>query len=936
MTVTRATNKKIALGLYGSSDDRVWYPISPQSRFNQLFVFARKQTYGDATRDSDDYISSFIQGDWSGGGQVEELNEGAEIARFWWSTADTRSPNQATLGPLVTSVRPNSNCTKCYPLEVGNDGVMYHAFNESGTWKVWGFNESTDAFDYNGGTGVALGSEPAGKAVRFDGVIYVPRGSSGYTRITGSAGTPTCTTVAGSADPSTASPTSAPRPNAFAVFQQKLWALTAEGGIASHSIAQKDAGANAWFWPYGDTTTDFPHVEATATPKALIAYFDKSGVESLYAVTDRGAVIFDDNHPRFIETPIQYPPHPDFGRASAVWRPGEDLWLGAGLDVVRYTSANVVVPLSGLARDHGLPQEYRGSIVDLEPEISCLYAMVGGVSDTATSVAYSLKFGTNGTGNTNFDNPGQIARDSSGNIYVADTANNRLKKHDSGGAYVSSITSLTGISGVCVDSSNNVYVTTNTPGGYTIKKYNSSLSLQWTSVDIGDPLGYLVTDSTTVFYTHPGLQFIGKVTTAAGALSGDFGSFGTGDGQFNNGARGIAYDGTHLYIVDFGNKRVQKFTTAGVFVAKWGTSGTGDGQFQTPVGIAVNPVNGNILVTDSGRDDVQEFTSGGSFVRKFSTSGSGDGQTTDPTGIVVTADGTGVYVADTGNDRVTKFAYSTTTSQLSAYPSLHAWTGIGWHGLWKNSTTANLPTWMKVASATSGYKLWWGMDDGYARFMELRRTIHNPRQGFIAGVDKFAASSEIITGKFDAAMLGFDKVASHVVVFTRSATATESITVEFAVDDGGWEPLGTVTATGKTVLEFDVDGTFSKGRQFNWIQFRLTMARGSTTTNTPVLDSISMYFVKVPQNTVSHTLEIPLNRKFMGRTPAEMYEDLTNLVTSGEMLSLVIGRDASDSDGNVRSAVRRCLPTSISGITDAGTAMTKHVSLTLIEVRTGA
>ena len=190
MTATRATNKKIALGLYSTPDDRVWYPIGPQSRFNQLFVFARKQTFGDATRDSDDYISSYIQGDWSGGGQVEELNEGAEIARFWWSTADTRSPNQATLGPLVTAVRPNSNCTKCYPLEVGNDGVMYHAFNESGTWKVWGFNESTKAFDYNSGTGVALGAEPAGKAIRFDGVIYVPLGSSGYTRITGAAGVP--------------------------------------------------------------------------------------------------------------------------------------------------------------------------------------------------------------------------------------------------------------------------------------------------------------------------------------------------------------------------------------------------------------------------------------------------------------------------------------------------------------------------------------------------------------------------------------------------------------------------------------------------------------------------------------------------------------------------------------------------------------------------
>ena len=171
---------------------------------------------------------------------------------------------RAGMGPRIPSWRPPADC-------YARDGefLVYDAFNESGTWKVWGFNEGTDAYDYNGGTGVALGAAPANKAVRFDGVIYAPLGSSGYTRITGSAGTPTCTNVAGAADPTSASPTSAPRPLAFCIFQQKLWAVTAEGGIAYHTIVQKDAGANAWTWPVGPTsTTDFPHIEAGATPLA--------------------------------------------------------------------------------------------------------------------------------------------------------------------------------------------------------------------------------------------------------------------------------------------------------------------------------------------------------------------------------------------------------------------------------------------------------------------------------------------------------------------------------------------------------------------------------------------------------------------------------------------------------------------------------------------
>ena len=65
------------------------------------------------------------------------------------------------------------------------------------------------------------------------------------------------------------------------------------------------------------------------------------------------------------------------------------------------------------------------------------------------------------------------------------------------------------------------------------------------------------------------------------------GGQGTGDGEFDS-AGGVApaSDGS-VYVSDWFNHRIQKFTSEGVFVSKWGTEGTGDGQFIQPATVAV-------------------------------------------------------------------------------------------------------------------------------------------------------------------------------------------------------------------------------------------------------------------------------------------------------------------------------------------------------------
>ena len=66
-----------------------------------------------------------------------------------------------------------------------------------------------------------------------------------------------------------------------------------------------------------------------------------------------------------------------------------------------------------------------------------------------------------------------------------------------------------------------------------------------------------------------------------------WGTPGEGDGEFNRPAAvAVASDGS-VYVSDWFNHRIQKFTSEGVFVSKWGTEGTGDGQFIQPATVAV-------------------------------------------------------------------------------------------------------------------------------------------------------------------------------------------------------------------------------------------------------------------------------------------------------------------------------------------------------------
>jgi DNA-binding beta-propeller fold protein YncE len=73
----------------------------------------------------------------------------------------------------------------------------------------------------------------------------------------------------------------------------------------------------------------------------------------------------------------------------------------------------------------------------------------------------------------------------------------------------------------------------------------------------------------------------------------------------------------NVYVVDYLNNRIQVFTGTGVYLNQWGTTGSGPGQFLNPVGIAVDR-NGNVYVADTNNSRIQVFGSVPTPVRSTS------------------------------------------------------------------------------------------------------------------------------------------------------------------------------------------------------------------------------------------------------------------------------------------------------------------------------
>jgi len=312
---------------------------------------------------------------------------------------------------------------------------------------------------------------------------------------------------------------------------------------------------------------------------------------------------------------------------------------------------------------------------------------------------------TDGTGAAAlFNGPANVAVDSTHNVYVADTNNDTIRKITSAGV----VTTLAGTAGVtgsldgtgtaalfsgptdlALDVAGNLYVAdTNNNTVRKITALGVVSTLAGTAGTVGsadgtgaaaqfnDPSGVVVDATGNVYVTDTGNGTVREITAAGvvSTLAGTAGTTGSADGTgaaVFNGPTGIALDSSdNAYVADTGNNTIREISVAGVVTTLAGTapnSGDVDGtgasaQFNAPAGVATDS-SGNTYVADTGNSTIREINPAGvvtTLAGMAGTTGSIDdtglaAQFSAPSAVAVDS-ANNIYVADTGNNTIRKIS----------------------------------------------------------------------------------------------------------------------------------------------------------------------------------------------------------------------------------------------------------------------------------------
>ena len=143
-----------------------------------------------------------------------------------------------------------------------------------------------------------------------------------------------------------------------------------------------------------------------------------------------------------------------------------------------------------------------------------------------------------------------------------------------------------------------------------------------------------------------------QMFTASGQFIKAVGTQGNGPLQFSYPSN-VMSNNSVVYVVDYGNHRVQVLNSDLTYSGMFGTREDDDGmlEFKSPRGIAQDST-GNVYVVNRGNHCIHVFTAEGKFLRRFGTHGEKLGELDGPFEI---AEDDVVYVSEVGNNRVSIF-----------------------------------------------------------------------------------------------------------------------------------------------------------------------------------------------------------------------------------------------------------------------------------------
>jgi uncharacterized protein (TIGR03437 family) len=322
--------------------------------------------------------------------------------------------------------------------------------------------------------------------------------------------------------------------------------------------------------------------------------------------------------------------------------------------------------------------------------------------------------GDNGSAaSAQLNDPQGVAVDAAGNLYIADTYNNRIRKVSNGVIVTVAGTGTQGYSGdngpaisaelgfpygVAVDAAGNLYIADF--GNNRIRKVSNGVITTVagngtygysgdngpaTSAQLNYPEGVAVDAAGNLYIADTSNNRIRKVskgviTTVAGGGSVLLGDNGPATSAQLYNPIGVAVDSAgNLYIADPNEGRLRKVSNGVITTVAGGGSVLGDNGPATsaqvsPAGVAVDSA-GNLYIADSLNNRIRKVSNGIiTTVAGTGTSGYGgdngpatDAQLSDPQGVGVDAAGN-VYVADSDSNRIRVLTPSGPSCSASVTP----------------------------------------------------------------------------------------------------------------------------------------------------------------------------------------------------------------------------------------------------------------------------
>jgi sugar lactone lactonase YvrE len=252
-----------------------------------------------------------------------------------------------------------------------------------------------------------------------------------------------------------------------------------------------------------------------------------------------------------------------------------------------------------------------------------------------------------------------VAVDSTGNVYVADSGNNTIRK-------VTPAAAVTTVAGLAA-----------TPG--TADGSGPAARFSFPTGVVADGAGNIyIADSAN--HTIRKITPAGVVSTLAGRAEVSGSADGSGPNARFSAPQGLAADAAgNLYVADTSNHTIRKITPDGrvsTFAGQASNPGHLDGigsaaRFVYPEGVAVDAA-GNVYVADTANNTIRKISPTGNVITLAglaATSGSTDGTASaalfrNPEGIAVDAGGN-VYVVDSYNSTIRKITPGAVVSTLA-------------------------------------------------------------------------------------------------------------------------------------------------------------------------------------------------------------------------------------------------------------------------------